>query len=71
MSHYKSEKRAMFLAMRNIFYGGEFSEWLIGKSMPVAAMKEYEEAEQFFYEETGFTPPEDKTIVIRDSESDD
>ncbi len=45
---------SMFLAMRNLFFGGEFSAWIVDKSMPVAAMKEFEEAEEFFCNETGF-----------------
>lgn len=54
----KQEKMPMFLAMRNIFYGGEFSHWLKGKEMPLAAFKEFEEAEAFFREETGFDETE-------------
>jgi hypothetical protein len=56
----KAENRDMFLAMRNIFYGGEFSAWLEGKPMPWAAMKEWQEAEDYFCKQTGFIIPEPK-----------
>lgn len=49
----------MFLAMRDIFYGGEFSNWLENqKFIPMAAMKEYEEAYDFFKKQTNFNPEE-------------
>ncbi|CAN5950745.1 unnamed protein product [Sphagnum jensenii] len=48
------KNKSMFLAMRDIFYGGEFASWLKEKEMPLAAMKEYEEAMKFFEQETGF-----------------
>lgn len=44
----------MFLAMRDIFYGGEFRHWLRKQDMPWAAAKEYEEAREFFELQTGF-----------------
>lgn len=45
----------MFLAMRDIFYGGEFSHWLTRQgNIPWAAMKEYHEAYEYFKEQTGF-----------------
>jgi hypothetical protein len=46
----------MFLAMRDIFYGGEFSYWLNKQpDIPWAAMKEYIEAMEYFEKETGFS----------------
>lgn len=56
----KPDKMKMFLAMRDVFYGGEFSHWLNQQELPVAALKEYEEAYEFFCEETGFVEPTDE-----------
>lgn len=49
------KNKEMFLMMRNIFYGGEFSHWLADKEIPWGAYKEYEEAKEFFEKETGFS----------------
>ena len=54
--------KSMFLAMRDIFYGGEFSEWLNEQEMPAAALKEFEEAEQFFLDAIGCEYSEDGTL---------
>ena len=41
--------------MRDIFYGGEFAHWLEKQeNVPYAALKEWNEASNFFSEETGF-----------------
>ncbi len=53
----------MFLAMRNIFYGGEFSHWLEDQLMPLAALKEFIEAKDYFYKATGFTPPNQEEYI--------
>lgn len=44
----------MFLAMRDIFYGGEFAYWLEQQSIPMGACKEYQEALEYFEKQTGF-----------------
>ena len=48
------KNKEMFLAMRDIFYGGEFSHWLNKQKMPFAAAKEYEEAMRYFEKQTEF-----------------
>ena len=48
------KNKELFMAMRNIFYGGEFSTWLNKQTMPMAALKEFEEAEDYFIRETNF-----------------
>lgn len=45
-------KQSLFLRMRNLFHGGEFSHWMQDKEMPMAAMKEYDEALEYFDEVT-------------------
>ena len=48
------KNKEMFLAMRDLFYGGEFSYWLSNQKIPYSAWKEYEDAMRFFEEETCF-----------------
>ncbi len=50
----------MFLAMRDLFYGGEFAHWISQQEVPLGAWKEYGEAWEYFSEETGFVPPEEE-----------
>lgn len=63
------DPKKMFLAMRDIFYGGEFSHWLEDKEMPMGAMKEYKGAYEYFCSVTGFESPtvmdlsEDMTLL--------
>ena len=55
-----AEQMKMFLAMKNLFWGGEFSYWLSQQPIPFAAAREYDEAFEFFQKTTGFKPPSEE-----------
>jgi cupin superfamily acireductone dioxygenase involved in methionine salvage len=49
------KNKEMFSAMRDIFFGGEFAHWLDKQeNIPYAALREFQEAEEYFCAQTGF-----------------
>ncbi len=52
----KEDKKAVFLAMRDIFYGGEFSEWLKKQDLCNQALEEYNKAKEYFFTYVEWNP---------------
>ncbi len=56
-SKYQIKDMPMFLAMRDIFIGGDFVYWLNKQNLSMGAHKEYEEALRYFEKKTGLKVP--------------
>lgn len=49
-----AQSSAMFMAMRDLFYGGDFAQWLNEQAVPISVVNEYEKARTYFESMTGF-----------------